>query len=330
MSAASGKQNDKRFAWWLCILFLVFASIVFVFKRTDLFPWIGECHPGGYSDEHFLAYCHSTRYGDYEHYALYHATEADAVDALKQADVLFLGNSNTQYAFSTHAISDYFVSSELSHYVMGFGSGAQSPVAEAVIKKHALQPTMMVANVDPFFSTETNGTFQYVLDNGDSIHTEFNRKQRLQKLHRRVCEKTDSFLYDMLCQGSAETLYRSRKNGHWLTDHYRDNAAHPVSESDYLLDTVDKAVDAANRFIASNNMARECVVLTLSPRTDTPAEFAKALAEKLDLPLIMPELEGLVTIDHSHLDENSAERWSTAFLAEFDRYVELCRNATTL
>lgn len=322
--------QEKRFAQWFCVLFVCLGAMVFMFKRTDLFPWSGVCNPAGYDSEHYMAYCHSTRYGDYEHFALYNNLEPRAVDALKQARVIFLGNSNTQYAFSTVAVSDYFEQKNISHYVMGFGQGAQSPVAKAVMTKHQLRPQMIVANIDPFFSEETNGTFQRVLDGGDALAAEFKKKQRLQRWQARVCSNPESRWSRWACQGQAETLYRSRSNGHWLTDYYRENQRHPVSSSDALLDSLDVAEIAANAFISSSNVRRECVVLTLTPRTGTPNQFAKALASRLALPLIEPELDNLVTIDHSHLDKDSALRWSSAFMQEFDLYTKGCIDASAL
>jgi len=319
--------HEKRFAQWFCVLFVILGSVVFVFKRTDIFPWIGQCNPAGYSEEYYLAYCHSTRFGDYEHYALYNASEPQAVAALKQADVLFLGNSNTQYAFSTEAVEDYFNNSNTTHYVMGFGQGAQSPIAEAIIQKHQLQPKMLVANIDPFFSTETNGTFTRVLADNDELHAEFARKRKLQLWQSEVCADTQSRWFRWVCSGRGETLFRSRLNGHWLTDYYRENQQHPVTVSMDFLDRLDASATAANAFIASVGANRDCVVLTVTPRTGTPEAFAKALADKLDLPLIMPVVENLVTIDHSHLDKNSALRWSQAFLTEFDAHAQGCKSS---
>jgi len=321
---ATATKQEKRFAQWFCILFVCFGSIVFVFKRTDLFPWLGSCNAAGYDAEHYMAYCHSTRYGDYEHYAFYNATEPRAIDALKQASVLFLGNSNTQYAFSTKPISDYFEQKQVSHYVMGFGQGAQSPVAQSIIEKHQLQPQMVVANIDPFFSTQTNGTFTRVLGGGDKLKTEFDRKRQLQRWQARVCARPGSGWHSWLCEGSAETIYRSRANGHWLTDYYRDNQQLPVSESDDLLDDLNAAEIAANAFIERANVSRRCVVLTVTPRTGTPLKFAQALAARLQLPLVTPQLDNLVTIDHSHLDKDSAVRWSSAFIIDLDQYVDAC------
>ena len=90
------------------------------------------------------------------------------------------------------------------------------------------------------------------------------------------------------------------------------------------MDTLDAAQRAADDFISSLNLRRDCVVLTVTPRTGTPDQYAEHLAARLQLPLIKPMVENLVTIDHSHLDKDSAQRWSSAFLVEFDQYAEKC------
>ena len=324
----SNKQQPKEisFAIWFCAVFICLSCMIFVFKRTDLFPWIGSCHAGGYSDDHYLAYCHNSRYGDYEHYALYRATEPGVVKALQQSEVLFVGNSNTQYGFSTQAVREYFSGNGKSHYVMGFGQGAKSPVTFEIMQKHQLQPRMLVANIDPFFSSEMNGTFSRVLSEGEKLDKEFEKKRRLQVWQQNVCANESSLWYRFVCDGSAETIYRDRSNGHWLTDFYRTNQQIPVSESDALLSVLDESVLAANAFIDGLGLNRDCIILTLTPRTDTPSVFAAALSRELELPLITPELSGLLTIDHSHLDKVSAERWSSAFLTEFDQHLKRCIN----
>jgi len=138
-------------------VFLIFAAFFLVFKRTDWFPWVGECYPNA-KPGHFLAYCHSVRFGDYEHYAYFHESEPTAVENAKAAKVVFLGSSNTQFAFSTDAVTNYFDNLPISHYVLGFGHGAQSGVAEAVAKKLELAPDVWVVNADPFFTGEVNAT----------------------------------------------------------------------------------------------------------------------------------------------------------------------------
>src|ERR1700693_1381297 len=60
-----------------------------------------SCSPEGYDSDHYLGYCQTEGYGDYEHGAFWFGLEPAALDFAKRADVLFVGESKLQYAFST-------------------------------------------------------------------------------------------------------------------------------------------------------------------------------------------------------------------------------------
>ena len=64
--------------------------------------------------------------------------------------------------------------------------------------------------------------------------------------------------------------------------------------------------------------------MTMVPTLGTPSEAAKAIARALDLNLIAPQMEGLITFDGSHLDESSSERWSTAFMEVAGSQIQTC------
>jgi len=138
------------------ILFALSGAVIFMWARTDLFPWIGACSGAGYSDDHYLAYCESGRYGDYEHGALLYEMEAAAIEPIKRAEVLFLGNSRTQYTFSSPPVIEAMNATGRPWYVMGFGFGAKSEMPQAMIERLGLTPRMLVINADPFFN-DTNG-----------------------------------------------------------------------------------------------------------------------------------------------------------------------------
>src|SRR5215468_9078842 len=48
------------------------------------------------------------RMSDYEHGALLYGLERSAIDSIRRAEVLFVGNSRLQAGFSTKAVRDYF------------------------------------------------------------------------------------------------------------------------------------------------------------------------------------------------------------------------------
>jgi len=326
----------RRVLWVSTLLFVVCSSVIVVFKRTDWFPWIGDCYSNS-EPGHFLAYCHSVRFGDYEHFAYYHETEPTAVEHARSAEVLFLGSSNTQFGFSTKAISEYFNTVNTNYYVLGFGHGAQSGVAVQVIEKLQLKPKLVVVNADPFFTGETNATFDRVLTGNHrapvwsylpvwlrpNIHGEHERKRWLQGQQRQRCIDQNSS--SAWCQGGADTLHRNEQNGHWVVENYRENLQLPVNDDPArYIEELDFYSEQAVLFAQAIGLDTECMVITVTPRTDTPIAFAKALADNIGAPFIAASADGLLTIDGFHLDSPSAQRWSSAFTQEFNPHLKKC------
>lgn len=334
-SAATVKTTKNGLKLFGCV-FLIFAAFFMVFKRTDWFPWVGECNPNE-KPGYFLAYCHSVRFGDYEHYAYYHESEPEAVARAKAANVVFFGSSNTQFAFSTNAVTEFFAKSPASHYVLGFGHGAQSGVAEALIEKLELSPDVWVINADPFFTGEVNGMFARIgkpfeatntweflpLWLRPNIHGEQERKRVLQNQQKERCDGVvnDSFW----CQGGADTLHRNSENGHWFVENYRDDKQISVGDDGVShMDKLAEHIIIAEQFVQGAGIDKQCLVITVTPRADTPRAYAEALAQSIGAGFVFPSLENLKTIDGFHLDPTSAERWSEAVLQELTSYIELC------
>ena len=130
----------------------------------------------------------------------------------------------------------------------------------------------------------------------------------------------------MACSGSEETVFRSVRNGFWDTRYFRKDQRIPVGyESTEQVDFED-SLTSAKQFIADTGLSPDCVILTVTPRTDTPNKFAKKLASTLDMPLLLPELGNLTTVDDSHLSPDSAERWSEAILKLSEPLLDDCLN----
>ena len=93
--------------------------------------------------------------------------------------------------------------------------------------------------------------------------------------------------------------------------------------------TVDKArleayTSAGRDFLRQLPVRPECAIFTMVPTVDTDAATASAIAEALGLTFVSPELEGLVTFDESHLDSESTQRWSRAFLEAAGGHIRAC------
>lgn len=331
------KSTVRRALYLFATLFVIFSICFLMFKRTDLFPWVQDCYPVEDTDD-FMAYCHSVRFGDYEHYAYYHQSEPDAIEHVKNADVVFLGSSNTQFAFSTDAVEQFFAKIATTHYVLGFGHGAQSGVAMAVSKKLELAPKVWVVNADPFFTGEVNATFARIQAINEpspivswlpvwlqpTIPGEHARKRWLQAEQQSRCSADAN--NNAWCNGKVDTLHRNRVNGHWFVEHYRDNLQLPVGEDPAAhLSVLDDYVSVATDFVTELNIDTDCLIITASPRAATPSTYAMRLAEQLGAPFVYPDVQSLLTIDGFHLDPGSAERWSDAFLDALEPYIARCQ-----
>lgn len=326
----SNQENNgvaKLFIKRLLISFAAMSLAIFVWKRSDIFPWIGGCNPKGYTNDNFMSYCHSSRFGDLEHNIYWHNLEPGLIENVQNADILFLGNSRTQYAFSTTAVSNYFDEKDYSHYIFGFGMGSQNSVPEMLADKYSLTPKALIINADPFFTNRISGTNQAMLEETWSRRWELNTKRFLAHQQEESCTSSDSgFLHSLMCLGTEETLYRRIKDGHWEVRYFRKNKQIPtaIDNLQNMGVTVEEARVIADNFIAKFEVEKQCVILTVTPRTQTPLAFAEQLAKDLGVIGIFPNPGNLVTVDDSHLDPQSALRWSSALLKEVGPILDSC------
>ena len=120
--------------------------------------------------------------------------------------------------------------------------------------------------------------------------------------------------------------FRSRSVGTW-----RVTGGHFTSEPVSYDDDIDQKMVASytalgKEFLPTLSVDRACTILTIVPTVKTTVGTAKAIAAALDLNLVAPRLDGLSTFDRVHLDPDSAQRWSAAFLEEAGPQIRKCLN----
>jgi hypothetical protein len=87
----------------------------------------------------------------------------------------------------------------------------------------------------------------------------------------------------------------------------------------------------AEAFLANVPVRRSCVILTGVPNPQVDSEgMAAAIGRAVGLPVIAPHVAGLNTVDISHLNGPSGERWSAAFLAAAAPTIDACLAAARL
>lgn len=287
----------------------------------------------------FLAFCQSPRYGDYEHGAYYLDLEPEAVEELKKAKVLFLGNSRAQFGFSTDEIRNYFNERSIPFYIIGFAYGESSGFATRLIEKYHLKPKVLVIDTDPFFDNELSEVAFPLVDQSGSflgralrlIRTRWDylTKSYFNRLQPKACD-----LLAMLCSSQFKVIYRSEKDGSWIwRDLYQPPEAGriPNDGSKRMVLGRDHALawkENARRFLETAGARPECVVLTHVPNSVHEAKpYTRELSHLLGTRAELPELTGLETIDTSHLTWSSAQRWSGTFIRGIDSLITDCVSA---
>lgn len=316
-------------------LLAVFASLALL--STALFPflyWVPkvlDCRTDS-DPSTYLAYCNSKHFGDYEHAAFFWGLEPRVVESLRAAKVLFVGNSRVQFAFSTEATRHTFKEMHLPHYLAGFGYVENMTFIQQLIKKYGLHPEAVVINADysffknemtpisiPFFEPVTRSAYWAALYN-NLLKAGFSR------VARSLCGYLTG-----ACPQTLRTLWRRPETGEWVwlgTFAMKDESI-PVDPAKAQPPPDEPAMEnilqAATAFVADLRLPSRCVILTAIPNNvaiDEP--IANRVGERLQLPVIVPHLDHLATIDNDHLDGPSAERWSGAFFRDAIPALDRC------
>lgn len=277
----------------------------------------------------FLAHCTAPTFGDYEHGAYYYGFERDAVDNLKRSQVLLLGNSRSQFAFSTESTRNAFERAGIREYLLGFGAET-SYFPQLLIEKYHLHPGALIIAADPFFMhrvSEAASPFEGGVTR--DWRTKFLSWQ--DTFEKFIFTRTHYLLcnFPLVCQHNP-SIYRSVSDGMWITQGVFYDAPSLMLESEpqppkKLSEVKEDDERIARSFFQSAGVEPSCVVLTAQPNAFTDAdEYAAEIGRRLGTHVSIPRLSQMATIDHSHLDPASAERWSAAVLEESLPWIEKC------
>jgi hypothetical protein len=182
-------------------------------------------------------------------------------------------------------------------------------------------PQVYIINVDRFFDDRVTPPTAQILRERE-IRERYNEKRVWQSVHKAVCRPLP-----FVC-GAAIAVYRDRDTGVWRRTGIAPFEAKPVSDggpSD--VERWDSYARLGEKFVAELPVDRSCVLLTIVPTVKTRRAEAQAIAARLGLDLVVPQVDGLRTFDGSHLDDASAERWSAAFLRDAGPRIRQCVRA---
>ena len=277
------------------------------------------CDAHGYSDDAYLAYCQSDAFGDYEHAAYLLRREPRAVAAARRAEVVFMGNSRMQVAFSRPATAAAFAERHATYHLLGFGYGEMAPFAFQIFHALDLKPKVLVVNVDPFFQRLWTPAATLAARSSWKTRLDLILKGMAQPLHRFLCDRNPS-----PCPAGAEAVFRSRTTGQWDWAAARTSTvAMPFTPPEPFADAavIRSDADFAETLLAGSGVPPACIVVTQVP--EPFCDFAPVVGAVA----VLPRVGGLATFDGSHLDRPSGDAWAEAFFREAAPVLDRCLGA---
>lgn len=255
------------------------------------------------------------RGGHLDHYVLYHGLDAVAMTHLKNADVLFVGNSRLMFALRPEVLAPWAATHGVAYYAFGFGYRDGDDWALELIRRHDLRPRVVVVNVDGFFARPVSSGAQRVRRD-----TPFGaRKLRFEGelahdarryLHRVIPNWLDLYGRPGFPFGNEFIAYRSSRDGAWAVSPW-PAAAMPAASVDFQVEAVGPRLgDAARAFKLELDARGSQMVLTYVPTPDDSGGNPVAIGAMLGVPVVGIGVGGLTSHDGSHLSEESAIAWS--------------------
>jgi hypothetical protein len=251
--------------------------------------------------------------GLFGQHAYYHEM-APVREALRAADVLWLGNSRTQVAFTHESLGPFFREHGLRYYLLGFAD-SRVEFIQVLFEKYGLRPKLVIVNADWFFVPGVSHWAEAAMQ--DSYFDSWKRRFEMQAAYeaRRVIHRVLPHPAGLDVDGAPALVYRSAERGDWITNW---NLTRPtgVHWLDAPARVADAEVENALAFKRQLDAMGARMVLTWVPWRVDGRRWVHELAARVEVPVITPTLRELTTVDGSHLDPASARRFAEAFLEE--------------
>ncbi|MEQ1664872.1 MAG: hypothetical protein ABL927_05800 [Bdellovibrionales bacterium] len=317
----------KYFKIILILPIVIFLSFLAWDTFFDLYKIARECSPHGYSKDKYLAYCENDNYGDYEHGAFFLNQEPEAIQNLKASEVIFLGNSRMQFAFSNSSTENFFKNalSSQPYYLFGFGYAEYYTFSLNLIKELKLKPKVLVVAVDErYFEKGMSPPAQFV-ETSPTALPNYEAKKLKQRMHSYVCNQLEPASLRWNC-GDSKTIYRHRSTGAWETSHFRKAENFPFELSQKIDEVAfEKFRDAAKDLVQKSNVPSECIIFTSAPIEKWSAKGTDALAKSSGVNSIEQNLKSKwATQDKSHLIPEDALAFTENILPLMKPIFEKC------
>jgi hypothetical protein len=282
--------------------------------------------------------------------------EPRLIQGLKSADVLITGNSRTIATFVTrdfdNQIDLYFQRKGLRHF-MAAEEGSGFRFRKLLLEKLGANPKIALVNSDDFFADLLTDYTREIVFNQDRLRLPFQAANYAMRLQHFVCtlephqwseaarlllsgavSRAQSFYCNGPIRtpaGRPATIWRNVDTGGYIIDSQRpprDRRLIVPDVPDPYLGHIElfwrKAVVMFNSDVWKNT----CIILYQIPGPGAHGGgVLREIARRLGVAYVYPEItaeKGYYVYDASHMDLDTAERWTAEFLPLLDPHIDRC------
>ena len=314
----------------LAFLFAFLGAGLFTIVRFDTYFtdfWkIRNCVPDGYERDEYMTSCAGMNMSRYSFGSIALDVQDEATDAIRNADVLVLGNSRTLRSFATTAIDSYFKEKGLEYFILAT-EGTNFRGVQLTFEALEPKPRIVLINNEIFYSNDIPEAFGDVVANPDKYRTRFAFTDAAQDLQKFACSRDVPWLTDFMCSGRTRANWRSHRTGrlNWdLVAEPEKQVPIRITPSPTESRLVQTFLPNAEEFLATPTPAGACPILYLVNSPNSRTVVLEEMAAELRVQSVFVDVPGLQTYDNSHLDRPNSERWAEAFVEALDPAIENC------
>lgn len=308
-----------------CIAFgLLFVLVTQAFRLFGLaFPNIPV--PDGHGDTMYLAYDDT----NYDHFRYAFEKDDGPIAFAKKADVLLLGNSRLMLGIAPFEFEKYLKPQGVSFHYMGFGQGESHALAKRIIQKERIKPKLVIVNADgAYFRPEYSGFTNWMLGLGEKDPADalaYIKSHHYESDHWRawmgIAPAPQLQKYYMKLEHTRlPMIYRSLERGFWIIASpeiaYKESMQVWKKEGPLPIIPRDKSRMVANgkKFVEMFRKQGTEVVFIVVPNIDHNAEIAHLVGDDMGVSVVDVPWDRYFVFDTSHLDLQSAERYTNAVM----------------
>ncbi|WP_424102596.1 hypothetical protein [Moorena producens] len=259
----------------------------------------------------------------------YYGRKNDVSKYINDADVIFLGNSRSQFAYDRLMIERFFIEKNLKFYHLGFGCGEQIRVELDLMKNNNANPKLLVLNVDDRFFNKKYSTCASRVFSGNSYST---RRMFQSNLLQVITFYLNKLLAPLLPTDKRlvpdRTMYRQINNGLWVTDAFI-NGNPAFSDNRYVrphlcenvIENEKELIDYWTKKI-EDNFPDIMIMNTQVPKLSYCKNRLRDISEYMGVPFFqVSDPEKLQVFDKAHVTADSAKLYTTDFIDFFEQNI---------